>query len=370
MESRAAVVPDRIPSLDGLRAISIVMVLFGHLAGTRGFPVPLAVGNFFNSAELGVHVFFVISGFLITQLLLDELARKQRIDLGRFYLRRTLRIFPPYYVLIGVLVAAQAIGWIQLGHHDALRALTYTTNYDESRSWYVGHTWSLSVEEQFYLLWPAVLLFARTRRAIVIAAATVLLAPVVRLALWELWRLPIGARFETVADAIAVGCVLAGTREWLHRLPLYMRALNSPLFVLVPLTAIAANMTHDHPVVYYAVGFPLVNLCVALSVDWAVTHSDGIVGRVLNARPLVFIGVMSYSLYLWQQPFLHRASNAALTAFPVNIVLAVVCALASFYIIERPSLRLRRRIEGMLGRRRAPAPRDSDPVDVGAVRLT
>jgi peptidoglycan/LPS O-acetylase OafA/YrhL len=359
MDSGASSAPDRIPSLDGLRAISIVFVLFGHLAGTRGFPVPTAVGNFLNTAELGVHVFFVISGFLITRLLLDELARNQKVAVGRFYLRRTLRIFPPYYTYIGVMVLAHVAGWIVLAPQDPLRALSYTTNYDESRSWYVGHTWSLSVEEQFYLLWPAVLLLAKTRRAILIAAGVVLLAPVVRVALWELWRLPVGARFETVADAIAVGCVLAGTRDWLHRSPAYMRALASPLFIAVPAIAIAANMTHDHPLAYFAVGFAVVNVCVVLCVDWAVTFSDGRIGRILNARPLVFIGVMSYSLYLWQQPFLHRASPAAVAAFPLNIALAGLCALGSYYIIERPSLQLRRRIEKHLNTRRARAPREA-----------
>lgn len=362
MDAGASSMPDRIPSLDGLRAISIVLVLFGHLAGTRGFPVPTSVGNFLNTAELGVHIFFVISGFLITQLLLDELARKQRIAVGRFYLRRTLRIFPPYYVFIGAMVLAQVAGWIALAPQDPLRALTYTTNYDEARSWYVGHTWSLSVEEQFYLLWPAVLLLARTRRAILIAAGVVLVVPLIRVALWEIWRLPIGARFETVADAIAVGCVLAGTREWLHRSPLYMRALGSPLFAIVPVIAIAANMTHDHPLLYFAVGFAVVNICAVLCVDWAVTFWDGRVGRVLNARPLVFVGMMSYSLYLWQQPFLHRASSATIAAFPLNILLAIACALGSYYIIERPSLQLRRRIERYLNTRRAPTRHDAGPV--------
>jgi peptidoglycan/LPS O-acetylase OafA/YrhL len=356
---------ERIPSLDGLRAISIVMVLLGHLAGTRGFPVSAAVGNQFNTAELGVHVFFVISGFLITRLLLEEFARKQRIDLGFFYLRRTLRIFPPYYTFIFVMVLAQAAGLIALAPHDALRALTYTTNYDEGRSWYVGHTWSLSVEEQFYLLWPAVLVLARTRRAVLIAAATVLAAPLVRVALWELWRLPIGTRFETVADAIAVGCVLAGTRDWLHRWPAYMRMLGSPFFALVPLLAMAANMTHDHPLVYFAVSFAVVNVCVVLCIDWAVTFADGAIGRVLNARPLVFVGVMSYSLYLWQQPFLNRASSAVVASFPLNIALAVACALVSYYVVERPSLKARRRIEQWLKARRTPAPPDPGSLNAG-----
>jgi peptidoglycan/LPS O-acetylase OafA/YrhL len=336
---------DRIPSLDGLRAISIGFVLIGHLAGTRGFPLSTSAGNFLNLGELGVHVFFVISGYLITQLLLDELARKDRIDLPRFYVRRTLRIFPPYYTLIAVLVLAQAAGWIQLARHDVARTLTYTSNYYEERSWYFGHTWSLSVEEQFYLMWPAVLVLARTRRAILIAAGVVLAAPLVRLGLWEVWRVSIGARFETVADAIAIGCVLAGVRDRLHRSPLYLRALASPAFALVPLAVISANLTHDHPVVFFVAGFTVINLGVALCLDWCVTFPDGAVGRVLNAAPLVFIGVMSYSLYLWQQPFLNRASSTLEAAFPLNIALAFGCALVSYYVVERPALAFRRQIE-------------------------
>src|SRR5215831_9629535 len=195
---------DRIPSLDGLRAISIAFVFVGHLAGTRGFPVPAAAGNAVNIAELGVHVFFVISGYLITRLLLQETASSGRIDLGNFYLRRTLRIFPPYYALLAALLAADLLGAVALHRHDILRAMTYTTNYDEGRSWYVGHTWSLSVEEQFYLLWPAVVLLARPRRAVLAAAAVVLAVPIIRVGSLELMRWSgdgIGARFETVADA-------------------------------------------------------------------------------------------------------------------------------------------------------------------------
>jgi len=99
----------RIPSLDGLRGISILMVLIGHLAGTRGFPLSAAAGNRTEVAAIGVHVFFVISGFLITGLLLAELAATDRIRLGRFYFRRTLRIFPPYYALIAALILAQVL---------------------------------------------------------------------------------------------------------------------------------------------------------------------------------------------------------------------------------------------------------------------
>jgi peptidoglycan/LPS O-acetylase OafA/YrhL len=345
----------RIPSLDGLRAISITLVLVSHLAGTRNFPLSAASGNFWALGHFGVGVFFVISGFLITGLLLDEVAKTGRIRLGRFYFRRTLRIFPPYYAFIAALVAATAFGIVQLAPHDVSRTMTYTSNYYEGRSWFVGHTWSLSVEEQFYLLWPAVLLLAGTRRAFIIAAVAVLAFPAVRVVEWELFRSfgdGIGARFETVADSIAIGCVLAGVRPYLHRSERYLRFLKSPVFLAVPVLALAGNMMHDHPLVYFAVGMTTTNVAVALCLDWCLTFHEGRIGRVLNAAPLVYVGWLSYSLYLWQQPFLNRASTAAVAAFPLNIILTIGLAVSSYYLIERPSLRLRR----VLARRRSPQP--------------
>jgi len=353
----------RIPSLDGLRAISIMLVLIGHLAGTRGFPLSAAAGNRLAVAEIGVHVFFVISGFLITGLLLQEISGTGRIKLDHFYFRRTLRIFPPYYAFIAALVVAQACGALTLAPHDATHTLTYTSNYDASRSWWIGHTWSLSVEEQFYLLWPMALVLLGVRRGIFVAALVVFVTPAVRLA--ELHLLPqyvdgIGHRFETVADAIAIGCVLAGTREWLHRDRRYRRFLSSPAFVVVPCAIFAGSMLWQHPHAAYLVGMPLANVATALAIDWAVTFPSGAVGRVLNAPALVFIGWLSYSLYLWQQPFLRRGGLQWWTTFPANIVLAASCALASYFLIERPSLSLRRWLERSRRTRRAPGAVDVD----------
>jgi peptidoglycan/LPS O-acetylase OafA/YrhL len=350
---------NRIPSLDGLRAISIVSVLFAHLAGTHGYPAGRAgVSALIDFGELGVHVFFVISGYLITRLLLEEIERRQRISLPRFYLRRTLRIFPPYYAFMLALVAAQAIGWVQLASHDVSHAVSYTSNYYSDRSWFTGHTWSLSVEEQFYLLWPALIVLAGSRRAILAAACFVVLAPIVRVGEWELIRWAgdgIEHRFETVADAIAVGCVLAGARDWLHSRPEYMRALESRGFIVAPLAVLAAGAGHEHPLVYFGAAMTIGNVATALCLDWCITNPDGRVGRLLNARPLVAVGLLSYSLYLWQQPFLNRTSGWAWAAFPSNILLASLAALGSYFLIEQPSLTVRRRIERALDKQRRPA---------------
>jgi len=338
----------RIPSLDGLRAISIALVFAHHVAGTQHSFIPAAVANHLALGELGVRVFFVISGFLITGLLLKELDKRQHIRLGLFYFRRTMRIFPPYYAFVLALIVLQAMGWVELLGGDVLHALTYTSNYHPERSWNTGHTWSLAVEEQFYLLWPAVLLMAGRRRGLMIAAALLLLCPLIRLSLSEFMpqtQPGIGQRFETMADALAVGCLLAGLRDWLQQQALYNRLLRSKLFIVVPVVVVATNLMHDHWRPFILVGFTVMNLGIALTLDWCVTNHTGRIGKLLNARPVVYVGVISYSLYLWQQIFLNRTSEATATAFPVNFGLAILLALASFYLIERPSLALRQRLE-------------------------
>jgi peptidoglycan/LPS O-acetylase OafA/YrhL len=342
--------PHRIPSLDGLRAISIALVIISHLSGTRNFIVPQRVAGFFALGELGVRVFFVISGFLITGLLLRELEVNRTIHLRKFYFRRTFRIFPAYYVFIFVLIISQNLGLINLSSRDIFHTLTYTSNYYPDRSWYVGHTWSLSVEEQFYLLWPAVLLFFGKRRALWGALSLIVVCPMIRLALWHF--LPslegIGQRFETVADSIAIGCVLAGARPRLNSCVAYRRILESRYFVIVPITVVLASSLGARPRINYLIGFTVMNLGIAACIDWCITNYQGRLGRVLNSRSTVFIGVMSYSIYLWQQVFLNRSSVSVISQFPLNLLLVGIASLASYYLIERPALGFRHRIEKKL----------------------
>jgi peptidoglycan/LPS O-acetylase OafA/YrhL len=344
----SSLTPDRrIPSLDGLRAVSIALVLLGHLAGTNGFPIPMRVLAYADIAGLGVHVFFVISGFLISGLLLDEMARTRTISLSKFYLRRTLRIFPPYYTLLFCVAMASTFGWLALAPGDMAHALSYTMNYRSpaERAWWLGHTWSLAVEEQFYLLWPAALLILGRTRGLKAALLIALLAPLIRLAEWYGGaRELIGNSFETVADALATGCLLAGYRAELWSNSRYQRLLKSPLFIVVPTLAVALAGL-ERPRINFAIGITLSNLCIAATIDWCIRNPDGRVGRVLNARPVAFVGVLSYSIYLWQQLFLNRASTAVVARFPLNLLLALACACLSYYAVERPSLRLRRRLE-------------------------
>lgn len=335
----------RIPALDGLRAISIALVLLAHLSGTRNYPQSLdPLGQFGN---FGVRIFFVISGFLITDLLLRERAKTGSISLRHFYLRRVFRIFPAAYVFMGVIAVLSFRFVINLNPHDLLFATTYTSNFNPHRSWYFGHLWSLSVEEQFYLLWPAVLALLGVSAGARVAVGVILVSPLVRIFVWYFapgWRGGIGEIFPTIADPLAAGCILAIGRDWLWGQRWYRGILESPYVWLVPLAALLGDFARDHPRVSFLIAQPIMNLAIAMSIDYCMRHATGWVGRLLDWRPMAFVGVLSYSLYLWQQLFLDRYGAAMWNVFPINVCLTFLFALASYKLVERPFLQLKERL--------------------------
>lgn len=330
----------RIPSLDGIRAIAVAFVCLSHLIG--GPTAPLDVGT------VGVRAFFVLSGFLITTLLLSEYDRRGTINLPRFYFRRAIRIFPAYYTYLAVIALAGSLGVIALRRNDLLYGLTYTVNYFMPQSSaFVQHAWSLAVEEQFYLLWPAVLVLAGRRRGLQLALLYVCAAPIIRIIVHESLSDPmkgtIRYRFETVADALAAGCVLAGYRARLWAIPWYQRILTSRWFWIVPLAVIGLAFIKSNA--FQAIlGASVMNIGLVLITDRGMRLSTSPVGRLLNTRVFVATGVLSYSIYLWQQPFLAAHQVAWWAALPANIVFTVLAALASYYLIERPFLALRTRL--------------------------
>jgi peptidoglycan/LPS O-acetylase OafA/YrhL len=360
-------VSGRIPSLDGLRAVSIGLVLFAHTSGTRYFPSFVAMRRDFGN--LGVRVFFVISGFLITTLLLQELAKTGRISLKLFYLRRAFRIFPCAYAYILIAIFLSWTGWLTLGATHLIHAATYTVNYDPARPWHLIHLWSLSVEEQFYFIWPVLLCALGRRRGLWFAASVIVLAPLLRIGTWFLapsLRWTIGTAFQTNADALAAGCVLAWAWPGLSKRPAYLRFLQSKSFIVVPVAGLlACALLHiETPpllLVSYAIGQTVLNLSIALCIDRCVRYPS----CFLQWRPVVFVGVLSYSLYLWQEPFLDRTSGAMINRFPVNLILTALAALGSYYVIERPFLNIRRRIEVMWSAGRKQLPLSGGPAIAG-----
>jgi peptidoglycan/LPS O-acetylase OafA/YrhL len=341
----------RIPSLDGLRAVSIALVLVWHLEATGVVPGLWRLA-YLQPGNLGVRVFFVISGFLITTLLVTEHARHGRINVGRFYLRRALRIMPAYYAFLGAIALASAVGLSAVSRASLLSAATYTSNYRDV-AYTIGHSWSLAVEEQFYLLWPGALALLGLKRGFSAAGLVLLIAPACRVAahwLGPLWPDNPTYSFECVADALATGCLLARYRDRLWTWAPYRRVMAPAAAVYWPLVVVALALAKERWPAYAAlVGITLLNVAIAGGIDWCLRNSSSAVGRFLNARPVVFVGTLSYSLYLWHLPFMPLRNAPPL---PVMFGLIAIAALASHYLVERPGLALRKWIEA----RRAPTP--------------
>jgi peptidoglycan/LPS O-acetylase OafA/YrhL len=338
-----------VPALDGMRAVSIALVLASHLFiyGTHPGGV-MAVATAAGSA--GVTVFFVISGYLITTLLLAEERETGRISLRDFYARRALRIFPAYYACLAVLAALTFVQWLPATPaHDFWASALYVRNF-VGRGHETAHFWSLAVEEHFYLLWPSLFLLAPPRRRLALALGLVGAVCAWRTALVLTGNVGVGAlnvRTDLRVDSIVIGCALAlllARRPDAHR-PLFARAGRLAALATVALALWAVG----YPFVPYAhaVGSTVSALLIAVVLHYVVTAPAGETSRVLSIAPLRTTGRLSYSLYLWQQVFMGPAwvafGVATVRWFPLNLALTVAAAVASYTLIERPFLRLKTR---------------------------
>jgi peptidoglycan/LPS O-acetylase OafA/YrhL len=335
----------KIPSLDGLRAVSILLVMLAHVNGTANFPSGLPRW-LVDHGSLGVQIFFCISGFLITSLLLEERRNTGKISLKLFYARRTLRIFPALYAFLLVTAALCSLRMLVLPAYNYLHAATYTMNYVSHGAWWTGHLWSLSVEEQFYLVWPMLICLAGSRLALTTALWVAITAPVILGAL-HILRAPVSGNvwqwFPLVADSIASGCILAGALPKLLKNAGVQIALRARAGLLVPGLILCLDCLRPHPGAFFPTGQILVNTGICYCILRFTQFPSDTAGRILNSRPLVWLGVLSYSLYLWQQPFLDRSSHQPWTAFPLNCICALAAAAGSYWLIEKPLLSLRRR---------------------------
>jgi peptidoglycan/LPS O-acetylase OafA/YrhL len=345
LPQRESTKTDHLPSLDGLRAISIFLVLLGHLSRTRGFvSVDLGIADY---SHLGVVVFFVISGFLITRLMLSERLRNGQVSLKRFYARRTLRLFPASYTYIACVCLLWLAGILHLHARDIWHAVTYTVNFLPGRAKPIGHLWSLSNEEQFYLLWPCAFVLLGPRRSGWVAVGTILFGPVARACAWIFLR---GTpyrdleMFPMVADSIAMGCLLANIGGWLEGKKWYLQLFRPAYSLGLLALLLVTNRYMDYTVVS-VFGTSVINASLAILIHRCVYCPHDWVGRLLNWRPIVFVGTLSYSLYLWQQLFLNRESSAWINTFPQNLILAIAAALASYFLLEKPLLKLRHRLK-------------------------
>jgi peptidoglycan/LPS O-acetylase OafA/YrhL len=322
----------RIASLDGLRGVSICAVILAH--ASSHFQNTLLHGHILHTilAELGyfgVTVFFVISGFLITSLLMKEYARSSRVDLRHFYRRRAVRILPASLAYIGVVLVLGSATKLQAAY-----ALTFTTSFFFKQAYVpLQQLWSLSVEEQFYLLWPLVFLFG-LRSAKRYGWTVMVLCPVFRLYLKHRGYTEIEHLAPAIADSLAAGCLLA---LYYDRARAFVRShfVSGLGFTLLCLTSVAASEIafRWHLVVLWGA----VPCMIALLISAAIERRD----RVLNSGPLVWTGILSYSLYLWQQPFL--VLDGPLNVLWARLAAMFAAAYLSYRLVEQPALRILRR---------------------------
>jgi peptidoglycan/LPS O-acetylase OafA/YrhL len=315
-----------IPTLDGIRAVAIAIVIASH-----------EITGWSALGRSGVLLFFALSGYLITWRLLQEYRREGLISLRNFYIRRAFRILPPVIVYLGIVAALGA------ANAPSIRAaLLFYINYLnlDATAWKVGHFWSLSVEEHFYLLWPALLIGLGVARGWQTAAVLAVGVSVWRILdnrhewIAHVFNAPYLTaseyRTDLIADALFWGCSLAFiprnlTLPWGAGVILSAGALAF-LGVLIALSAL---------------GIPHVTMVVdflpALVVGCIIFVPHLPLGRFLEWAPMRFIGRLSYSLYIWQQLFVG-------TIIPPLALLAIfVCAYVSYRWIEQPSIRFGRR---------------------------
>lgn len=331
---KISVAGKRIPSLDGLRAISITLVMIGHLSLWRHISLN-AVGSY---ASMGVQVFFVLSGYLITTLLLQEHGRTGSISLRDFYVRRAFRIFP---AALAFLTLVSLLYWRQIHWLHLAVAVLYLANMDNSRPWIFGHLWSLSIEEQFYLIWPLAMKKWHRHRTLILICVLAL-TPVFRAGLYAL-RVTNGAlgSLPVFADQLAIGCLLAVLKP---RLP---RISKPAAFIML----VAALTLHWYPAItpvrtvfMLFILRPIVDIALA----GLVLHVIQVPYRALNWPPVAWLGRISYSLYLWQELF----CSSRTLHFGYSLMLpAVGCACLSYYLVEQPMLRLRDRMRRKRGAR-------------------
>ncbi|MEA2825954.1 MAG: hypothetical protein QOG43_393 [Actinomycetota bacterium] len=342
------------PALDGLRAIAVSGVIIGHF---WEWSLP---GGF-----IGVDLFFVLSGFLITTLLLEERARTGRLSLRYFYARRALRLLPA----LGFLLAFVAV-WVLLASPSVIRDGTisgFPSVIFYYSNWYwgffgnnvgvFGHLWSLSVEEQFYILWPAVLLvFLAYRRGLRVLLGTCLVVIVAASFLrWEMAQRNFtdeGLRRLTKlrGDILLVGCALALAivGGWLPKI--HRQVAVAATFVSVGvLVFFAVGIRHGaSDPLFFKGGYTMVALAAAVLIYRVVYEPAGLLVKVLSTRPLVVVGRLSYALYLWHVP-LRDIVKPHLGGMPgplrplAVLVLTVAAAAISFALVERPALRLKDR---------------------------
>ena len=320
------------PAIDGMRAISVLAVIAFHCR------VPFLMGGYF-----GVDVFFVISGYLITTILQKEFDESKRIDLGRFYWNRLVRLTPPLYLMLLVVLLLGLEGPFK-----TLVAAAYLSDFFAPYENYYGvlrHTWSLAVEEQFYLMWPIILIgLLRLPRPLMVMLAVLVIATAWRIYLLNV--LPgewIYHRLDTRLTGLVVGTIVALAKPKFKDASLLSRAA----YLAVGIVCLSAVNSKIYSDLSLTVIQPLVEISAAIILIAALDGRTA-VSKWLAHPTLVKIGLMSYAIYLWHYPIAYvlRQSYAWLPTFTITLALSLILAALTRRLVELPlrSLRVGHRV--------------------------
>ena len=361
MDAANTTTPDRRrdPVLDAWRGISVILVVLFH-AIRYHFESVFAQGNgvcsmlcnlrhgsyeFFSNytGVLGVQCFFVISGYIITKLLIQELLGNGRVSLPAFYVRRALRILPPLWLMLGITYILVRLNFFYVSAPAFRWALLFLTNFHVSESnWPVSHTWSLGVEEQFYIFWPLLMIATmnRVRRlgllALVLSVFFAFLASL--------------HRFSNESDnALSFACITAGCfyassmkcQDFCQRIAVWPAVLVA--WILVFGRPLIPHVLPGQATLLKFLQAPLITFVIFSSFRYRRFLEQRIIVRLLAE-----IGVVSYGLYLWQQLFLAPPAAYRLPLAWKYILLCPLIVWVSYRYLERPFIRIGSRLSRQL----------------------
>ena len=338
-----------IPSLNGWRAVAVTLVVLGHLKTTLK-PDNLIYKILDNLifADFGVRIFFVLSGFLITTLLIKEKNKMGKINIRNFFIRRFLRIVPVLWLYLIVVTILNRLFGFDLTLPYFLGPLLYVTNfYFFPGTWILGHTWSLAVEEQFYLIWPFV--FCLIKKPLYFSLVLVILIPFINVLVYIKPNFTYFTLqpFLKPAAAIFTGTIMAIL--WSKNFHGFNVAhwLKTFFFSMAVGLAFLISLAQHHGklgIILLPFGDIILNLCIVYMITFSVIKNTSI-RVILNTKILTYIGILSYSIYIWQQLFIipnDMFSNwARYFVFPVNILVIAIVAWLSHYYFEKPFLKFK-----------------------------
>jgi peptidoglycan/LPS O-acetylase OafA/YrhL len=344
----------RILELDGLRAFAVAAVVLYHLVFfARTIAAPYWLEQVILTSGInGVNVFFVISGFIITVLLLREQAEHGTINLRHFYTRRLFRIFPALLVYVGAIFLLRVLNLVSVSYPNFAVSLLFLGNFSlfDSKAWLLAHTWSLSVEEQYYLFFPPLLVgllrFHQGRSTLLFGALYVLLAIA---SPYDIHRhdAPQSILAMVVSGLGHIRYILVGVLLALHRerAEAWLRKTPALLPIGCVLALVSSTFWHQPPLWFQSVSAFVQPLLCGVLVLWFPTHPEK--SALLRVRPVQWLGLASYSVYLWQQLFTGDMGSrkGSLAGSPIVAVMGLaICAGLSYWLVERLGIHWGRRV--------------------------